>query len=81
MSQFSVRLIFAALVTALVAVSSCGPSLEQQQAAKACHDQCGIALANCYESKTCLDIDGQVIPCEEECQGQQSNCEDNCSGD
>lgn len=73
--------IFAVLFSALAAVSSCGPSLAQQQTAKDCRDQCGIALANCYESRTCLAIDGQIVPCEEECESEHSNCQANCEDD
>jgi hypothetical protein len=72
--------IIATLLAILATVTSCGPSLEQQQAVKDCRDQCGISLANCYESRTCLAIDGQIVPCEEECANEHSNCEADCTG-
>ena len=74
-----VELAIASTFVALVATASCGASQEQQQAARDCREQCGIALANCYESRTCLAIDGQIVPCEEECESEHSNCQESCA--
>jgi len=69
------------VVAAVLAIATlgCGPSLEQQEALKACKDQCGLGMANCFETRTCLAIDGQIIPCEEECQAEHDACEEQCA--
>jgi hypothetical protein len=61
------------------ALSACGPSLAQQQAFEDCHKQCGLDLAGCYETRTCLAIDGQIIPCEDECEAENEACEASCA--
>jgi len=66
-----------ALAVATVA-TACGPSLAQQEALEACRKQCGLALADCFESRTCLAVDGQIVPCEEECQQESDSCEASC---
>jgi hypothetical protein len=62
-----------------IAATACGPSLAQQEAMESCREQCGLDLAGCLESRTCLAIDGQIIPCEEECQAEHEACEESCA--
>ena len=68
----------AAAAALTMALAACGPSLEQQETLKACKDQCGLGMAQCFETRTCLAIDGQIIPCEEECQAEHEACEEQC---
>lgn len=58
---------------------ACGPSLAQQEALETCRKQCGLDLAGCIESRTCLAVDGQIVPCEEECQAEHDACEESCA--
>ena len=82
MTSSWLKLLRAAVLSVVaIAAIACGPSLAQQESAKACHDQCGLDLAGCLESRTCLAIDGQIIPCEEECQAEHDTCQEGCAGD
>lgn len=71
----------ALFAVAAVLATACGPSVKQHEAMEACHKQCGLALAGCYESRTCLEIDGQIVPCEEECESENEACENACTGE
>jgi hypothetical protein len=73
---FRLALALAALIA--IAAPACGPSLEQQEALEACRQQCGLDMAQCFETRTCLAVDGQVVPCEEECQTAHDACEERC---
>ncbi|MBW2277526.1 MAG: hypothetical protein JRF63_08550 [Deltaproteobacteria bacterium] len=70
--------LLAAVATLAIA---CGPSLEQLEAHEACREQCGLGMARCFETRTCLAIDGQIIPCEEDCQSEHDACEEGCVAD
>ena len=66
------------LAAVAILAIACGPSLEQQEAQAACREQCGLGMARCFETRTCLAIDGQIIPCEDECQTEHASCEEGC---
>lgn len=72
-------LMLALLVVAATLAIACGPSVAQQEALEACQKRCGLSLAGCYESRTCLDIDGQIVPCEEECESEHEACQQACA--
>jgi hypothetical protein len=74
------RALLAALFFAAVATAACGPSLQEVQAREACVHDCNLGHMTCLESGTCVDMDGQQVPCEEDCARKQADCEDGCPG-
>ena len=74
------RLLTAALLAVVATLAiACGPSVTQQETLEACQKQCGLSLAGCYESRTCLAVDGQIVPCEDECESEHEACQQACA--
>lgn len=61
-------------------LGGCGPSLQEQQVREACMSNCNLEMMSCLESSVCLDLEGQQIPCESDCDAKKSECESNCPG-
>ena len=73
-------LLIAIFLNAGLFLGGCGPSLAQQQIREDCMSNCNLDVMSCLESSVCLDLDGQQIPCEGECDAKMSACESNCPG-
>lgn len=63
---------------ALICLSACGASAKRQEDVAKCLERCHLETMQCLEASTCTDVDGQMIPCERECDEQRVNCEAEC---
>ena len=43
-----------------------------------CLDDCRMEFMQCLEALDCSTVDGQPIPCEENCRADQAKCESDC---
>jgi hypothetical protein len=68
-------------ITALCfAFAGCAASQAKGVATDECLGQCRLTYMTCMENQTCVNIDGQVIPCERKCGDEQVQCEQGCAG-
>ncbi|MCP4677249.1 MAG: hypothetical protein GY854_17395 [Deltaproteobacteria bacterium] len=66
------------LFVAVFALMGCGASQEKQESKDICLKRCGLDSMSCLESTSCIDMDGQHVPCEEECEDKRLVCEQAC---
>jgi hypothetical protein len=79
MRSFILRAALAALALALPA-AACGPKPAAGTGRTDCQKQCDLEVMTCLETRVCLDLGGQKIPCMEECQAGLAECEQACDG-
>ncbi|MCP4604664.1 MAG: hypothetical protein GY847_29780 [Proteobacteria bacterium] len=66
------------LVATVIAATGCGSSIKDQETLSKCISRCGLASMSCLESSSCVDLDGQLIPCENQCEAEREKCEQEC---
>jgi hypothetical protein len=68
----------ASLLTGCVAAAACGASTEQQGETSECLKGCGLKAMTCLESESCMNANGELVPCEDECNRLLEECEAGC---
>ncbi len=75
----SIRSALGALcLAAALSLAACGAATEKHEAEDKCFKQCGLQAMTCLESSQCMDVNGQFVPCEEECEQKRLECEQAC---
>ena len=73
-----------ALIVALalgLPAAACGPKAAASSTGRSdCEKQCDLEVMRCFEDRVCLDLDGQKVPCMEECQVDLAACQQACGG-
>jgi hypothetical protein len=70
--------IFGAVLTLALACPGCGATVQQQEDSAACIKRCNLDMMGCLESRSCMDENGQMIPCEDSCARVRDECESQC---
>jgi len=59
--------------------TACGAAQSVSAEENDCRKQCDLEYMSCMERMTCVDGDGQTVPCVDDCERVKGECLEACS--